>query len=257
MTDLIDVLRGFPGLSHLKLEEDDIESVAEMELLKCANLIAEAANSLLDIKPPRNNNVISQEGINAAIMEAAKSIANATGLLIEKAVICQRERKEVSVNLNDKYQNDPTWANGLISAAQSVAGAVQQLVKACNQAVAGEAQEEALIATARAVSAATSHLCSASKAKADPNAPSQRNLAKAAKAVALTTASLVKAAHAASEFAEEDDDDDDVQSIGVAGGMRMRMEQQTKILSLEKMLEDERKRMLNQRKNKYSNARKN
>eukprot|EP01129_Flabellula_baltica_P008869 TRINITY_DN3549_c0_g2_i1.p1 TRINITY_DN3549_c0_g2~~TRINITY_DN3549_c0_g2_i1.p1 ORF type:complete len:2490 (-),score=653.15 TRINITY_DN3549_c0_g2_i1:73-6657(-) len=257
MNDLVDVLRRFPGCSLLKLEEDDIESVAELELMKCAQIIAEAANSLLTIKPSRNTGVISQDGINAAIMDAARAIASATGKLIEMAVIAQRERKETTVHLGEKYQNDPTWANGLISAAQAVAGAVQQLVKSCNSAVQGEAEEEALVATARAVASATAHLVSASKAKADPLAPSQRNLSKAAQAVALTTSELVKAAHAAAEFAEESDDDDDLSSYGLAGGRVKQMEQQSKILSLEKMLEDERRRMLNQRKAKYSKARNN
>lgn len=47
------------------------------------------------------------------------------------------------------YKRDPQWAQGLISAAKTVAGAVQHLVSASNNAAQGNASEEALIVAAQ------------------------------------------------------------------------------------------------------------
>eukprot|EP01130_Rhizamoeba_saxonica_P008405 TRINITY_DN3396_c0_g2_i1.p1 TRINITY_DN3396_c0_g2~~TRINITY_DN3396_c0_g2_i1.p1 ORF type:complete len:2486 (-),score=723.71 TRINITY_DN3396_c0_g2_i1:1285-8742(-) len=253
----VSALNKLPGAENLKLEDDskDIESVAEQELMNCANIIAEAAASLLDLKPKRRGGLLNQDDINNAILTAAKSIAVATGRLIECASVCQSERKNEIKAEGARYNNDPTWANGLISAAQSVAAAVTELVKAANSAVQGEAGEEALIATARAVAASTAHLRAASRARADPDAPSQRKLAQAAKAVAKSTGELVSAAHTASEFADEFLDDGEGDEFGQVGGAKRNMEQQVKIMSLEKSIEEERRRMLDMRKAKYANAR--
>jgi len=169
------------------------------------------------------------------------------------ASICQRERKDTQTRLGSKYQNDPTWANGLISAAQQVAAAVQQLVRAANATILGEAGEEAIIASSRAVAQATAHLVAASRAKSDPNSNSQSNLQRAAKSVAVATSELLAAARAATEFQElNQDEEDDLNSFGFAGGRVKQLEQQSKILGLEKEIEMQRRQMHDQRKAKYS-----
>jgi len=154
--------------------------------------------------------------------------------------------------LGSKYQNDPTWANGLISAAQQVAAAVQQLVKAANAVVRGEQGEEALVACAMAVAQATAHLVAAARAKSDPDSVSQRKLQEAARAVTKATTELQAAAKAVSDFAElKEVEEDDLNSFGVSG-IQQSLEQQTLILGLEKQIEEERKFMLNKRKAKYT-----
>jgi hypothetical protein len=75
-----------------------------------------------------------------------------------------------------KYHNDPTWANGLISASKAVAGGVKMLVTAANNAVQHKAEQEALVAAARTVASATAHLVTASRVKADPFSTTQQNL---------------------------------------------------------------------------------
>ena len=44
------------------------------------------------------------------------------------------------------YRKDPTWAQGLISAAKAVAAATSQLIETANKAVHGEIEGEAVIA---------------------------------------------------------------------------------------------------------------
>jgi len=195
--------------------------------------------------------------INEAILDAATAIARATGTLVQTAAVAQRERADQKRQPGSKYQNDPTWANGLISAAQQVSGSVQSLVAAANNAAQGQAEEEALVASARSVAAATAHLVAAAKAKADPSSQAQRNLGNAAKAVANATSQLVAAANKAGQFELENEaEEESVTTFNSAAGKTKELEQQMRILRLEKELEKERVRMAGLRKAKYAEAKK-
>jgi len=244
---------------QLEDTKNDLDKVAEEELRKCADIISKAAATLLAYKPPPREKkipgVLDQFDINEAIVKAAQAIASATGTLVSNAYDAQRERVELKYKNPAKagrYANDPTWANGLISASHSVAGSVQALVSSANNAAAGKAEEEALVASARSVASATAHLVSASKAKSDPNSKAQQSLTSAAKSVATATSQLVTAAGQAAQFTEQEEESDPNQfNFGSAGGKAKELEQQTLILKLEKELERERKRMMNMRKAKY------
>lgn len=128
----------------------DLDSLAEQELLKCAQIIADAAATLMQARPKKTvkkvPGTIDQQDINDAILDAASAIASATGMLVKAAAVAQSERvKKIKETPGQKkYMADPTWANGLISAAQNVAGAVSQLVKSANESVEGKAQEEGM-----------------------------------------------------------------------------------------------------------------
>jgi len=263
---LVMALRKLPNSEHITLQEAgiDLDAKVEQELLKCAKIIEEAAKTLLASKPPprekKTPGVIDKMDINDAILDAATAIARATGTLVQTAAIAQRERSEMKSKPGAKYQNDPTWANGLISAAQQVSGSVQALVVAANSAAQGEAEEEALVASARGVAAATAHLVAAAKAKADPNSQSQRQLSAAAKAVANATSQLVQAANKAGQWKDEEEGEDEeaagALNFSTAAGKAKELEQQMRILRLEKELEKERVRMAGIRKAKYADAKK-
>jgi len=265
INNLVEALKKLPNAQNITLEEKggDLDKKAEEELLKCAEVIRNAAKMLLSSKPaPKEKKipgVIDQMDINNAIIDAATAIAQATGTLVSHAYDAQRERVEAKKKPGAKrYQNDPTWANGLISASHNVAGSVQALVKAANKAAEGKAEEEELVATARSVASATAHLVSASKAKADPNSQSQHALGQAAKAVANATSQLVSAASQASAF-QEKEEEEDISSFSFGTGAASKakeLEQQMRILKLEKDLEKERQRMGAMRKAKYQGEKK-
>lgn len=158
--------------------------------------------SLAAIKPRQvatSGGMLNQDDLNDAILSSARSIAQATHSLIVCAERAQAKRGDDGTDPASKYNVDPTWANGLISAAQSVASSVKTLVGASNASVEGKAQEAALVASARAVAQSTAHLVAASKAKSDPFSREIMDLSEAAKTVATTTSSLVEAAHAAAK----------------------------------------------------------
>jgi len=252
---LVEALRKLPNAQNVTLEDkDDLDKVAEEELRKCASIIAEAAKALASAKPERKTpkipGVLDRIDIDTAIVDAAQAIANATGILVQHAYSAQRERVEKKRQPGQRYRNDPTWANGLISASHGVADSVQSLVKAANKAASGNADEEELVATARGVAAATAHLVSASRAKADPNSTAHKSLSDAAKAVATATSTLVTAAAKAGNLADEAKAEEDAINtpFGGAAGKAKELESQIKILKLEKELERERQRMLQRRK---------
>jgi talin len=254
--NVVTALRALPNAKDLSLEESsNLENLAESELLNAARVIEEAAKTLMNAKPrrtkPKVEGVVDEEDIVDAIIDAARAITTATGTLVAAAAVAQKERK-TSLNSGalNKYRNDPTWANGLISAAKNVAGGVKMLVQASNSAVQGKAEEEHLVAAARAVAAATAHLVTASRVKADSNSKAQQNLTNAAKAVANATNELVKAAQHASNFEKEEEVVVAGSGIGVA---TQEFNQQAEILRLERELNRARQGLSKIRKERYSN----
>ena len=163
----------------------------------------------------------------------------------------QKGHAEKKQNL---YRRDPAWAKGLISAAQAVAGSVKSLVTAANGAASGNAEEEALIASAKGVAAATARLVYASRTKADPFSPTQKSLSAAAKSVASATKQLVEAARSAQQVSDQIEAKPDWDGMGETEKKKQELEQQTKILKLAKELESAQKHLLDMRKKEYQEA---
>jgi len=187
----------------------DFDSIAEQELRKAAKMIEDAANRLLTSRPRQvtESDVLSEEDINSAILDAARAITVATGSLVKAAVLAQRERiaKQRDPKTKHFYRADPAWANGLISAAQAVGGTTQDLVTSANGFVRHEEgmDDALLISAARQVAAATARLMAASRAKSDPFSETHANLGNASKEVGNATKLLVEAARKAAEWVNQ------------------------------------------------------
>eukprot|EP01090_Pellita_catalonica_P014025 TRINITY_DN3475_c0_g2_i1.p1 TRINITY_DN3475_c0_g2~~TRINITY_DN3475_c0_g2_i1.p1 ORF type:complete len:1086 (+),score=325.41 TRINITY_DN3475_c0_g2_i1:91-3348(+) len=243
-----------PGGEGLTLEEDtgeDLDVLAEKELQACAKVIENAARMLIDRPPSANIDDSALADVTEAILAAAIAIAQATAILVRAAHGAQRERVAKGNNPKTKhlYRKDPTWANGLISAAQKVAATTQHLVGSANDAAQGTAEEEVLVASAHAVAASTAQLVSASRAKAAQGSKTQMQLDAAAKAVAAATAQLVEAARAAAEAEREATTGSTKYELDSSA--KAEMEQKIEILRLEKQLEDARRALAQKRKNQY------
>jgi len=244
---------------HVTKASNDIESLAEKELLGAANAIQKCVEKLLKAQESARNRAAAQEisveeqNITEAILEAARTIAQSTGVLVSAATIAQQEFQKLSKEprTQNVYRRDPTWAEGLISAAKTVAGSVQHLVTAGNQAALGQASEEALVVAAKAVSAATTQLVTASTVKADPNSVAQKSLRSAASQVTSATDALVAAARNAAKWEEEQETHAASEKYSLPDSKIKEMEKQMEILRLEKQLEKARKDMLNARKAEY------
>jgi len=249
-------LKKLPNTDDIQLEQpnNDLDSLAESELLKCADIIAKAAETLRSYRPPprvKLTSVVDSQDISEAILDAAMAIAQATGQLVQTAAVAQQERTKVNKKQGSTYHTDPMWAQGLVSAAQSVAASVQQVVKSANSAASGSADEDALTASAKAVATSTAHLVSASRAKADPNTETQYKLRAAAKSVNDAKDSLVIAASTATEF-NRPEDVIEIPDITSAKGKVMEMESEMKVLKFEKDLEVARRQLAAMRKQRYN-----
>jgi len=264
LNGLVEALRLLPNAAKLTLEEPvlelvedhSLENMAEDELRRCAKLIEDAANTLLQAKPrtkPRVEGVVEKEDIDEAILNGVRAIAGATNTLVKASEVTQRERRDIAGKTGAKYHVDANWANGLISAAQAVAGSVQALVKGANGTVQGKAIQGELVAAAHAVAQATAHLVSASKTKSDPDSAAVRNLGGAAKQVANATSRLVEAANQAARLKEQEEEGgvEDYANTNFAILQRKELEQQVKIAGLEAELEKERRKLAAMRKARY------
>lgn len=251
LQELVDAVRMLPGAGELKLEEDsaqDLEEVASNELSSAVKMIEAATKSLMAAKPEKQENIkFDTTDVQGAIFDAAIAIAKATTVLVTAAASTQKDRVGKQQQNPSVYRKDPMWANGLISAAKQVAGVTQQLVNSANKAVEGKAQEEELIAVARMVAASTAQLVSASRAKSSDK--SHALLQEAAKAVANATSQLVAAAKSATEALNEAQEEE--LASNYTNSAVKQLEQQMKILKLEKDLERARSSVLNARKKEY------
>jgi len=172
--------------------------------------------------------------INAALLTATGAIADATQKLVATAEAAQVERCQSTNKRVIKYNADPTWANGLISATSLVNSSIQHLVKSANDAVDGKGQES-LVSATRNVAQATAHLVQASKAKSNPTVATK--LSAAAKLVANATAKLVEASNRANEIKNMSQEEDLSNLVATDETRVQELEQQMKILKLENELE--------------------
>jgi len=232
--------------SFYRTGADNMEDLAEKELQGASDNIEKCVEQLqLATEAARERMVakqvdIDEQNITEAILESCQAIAKSTAVLIQAATAVQLDYNKLANNPQSKvaYKRDPQWAQGLISAARTVTGSVQHLVKAANAAAQGEASEEALIVAAQSVSAATTQLVTASSVtSANVSTGNQSRLTDSAKKVAAATASLVKAAKDAATYSEEQQRDEDEAAYGLSESKIREMEQQMAILRLEKQLE--------------------
>jgi hypothetical protein len=146
LQDLVKLSRTLPGGSSITVDEgelasDDLEEVAEKELMNAAKKIEEAAAALLAArpkpKPKPAGALLDTQDIAITIVDASSTIAQAVAKLVQAAAVAQSKRRQAT-KISGRYRRDPMWANGLISAARSVSESTHQLVFSANKAVQGK-----------------------------------------------------------------------------------------------------------------------
>merc|ERR1711879_976913 len=237
---------------------DDLTDKATNELMNAARVIEEAAKTLLEAKKRAEEKAKSSNpgdmDVAGSIVGGAMAITDAIKTLIQYATILQKENVEAGRARGDStvYKKDVAWSEGLISAACSVAGSVQDLVNKANGVVSGDVENEALVVSSRQVAAATAQLLVASRVRSDPNSKNQQSLEAASKAVSQATRTLVMAAQ--TEVKRETVEEDTRASLNGLSLTEVKireMEQQAEILKLEKQLETSRVRLASMRKAQY------
>jgi len=185
------------------------------------------------------------------ILEAARSIAGATAMLVKAASAAQTEL--VTQGKIGAYapnlEEDSQWSQGLVSAAQMVAAATHNLCDAANAMVQGMGSEEKLISAAKQVAASTAQLLMACKVKADADSRAMVRLQSAGNAVKKATEALVRSAQKAGGNYDTEDEVD-VSGLRVQG-MKQLIEVQQTVLEKEKELELARRHLDAFRRKKY------
>ncbi|KAJ3334718.1 sla2 Src-like adaptor 2, partial [Gonapodya sp. JEL0774] len=235
--------------------EGDIAGTVENELLNAAKAIEEAAARISRLMgEPIEGATATDKQVNASILEATMAITGAIANLIKAATATQSEIVAHGRGGSTKtafYKKNNRWTEGLISAAKAVAFATNLLVDAADGVVKGTRKLEELVVAATEVSAATTQLVAASRVKGVANSKSQEKLEAAAVAVREATKLLVKAARDASKRSAEERAVAEVSSMSANQIRIADMEQQVKILELERDLTTARQKLAEMRRKAY------
>lgn len=269
LSDLVKAINQLPNAKNLSVEElsTDKGSEADSEMDKTAKLILDAASKLdasrAEIASRKANarnttssqaeldRLLRQGEVAEQILSAARAITSATATLVACAAVCQKERKQLPGPVGQRYRNDPTWNNGLISAARSVSDAVVFLVRTANTVLDNKQDEDALVVAAKGIATSTAQLVTASKVRGpNANSKSQTDLSDAAKAVAQATNQLMVATRNASDVAAETASSSN-DAYDPLNGKVKEFEEQMRILKLERELLNARKNLGDMRKAQY------
>ena len=259
MTKLGQVVKDVEGLVPKDIslitagqKEDELGDVVEREMMAAAKAIEEATSRLMGIKSQPSQHI--NRDVHTAIFDSTLAITSAIATLIKCATITQQEIVSQGKGGGSKgafYKKNNRWTEGLISAAKSVAVATTHLVETADGLVQGKKSLEQLAVAANEVSAATTQLVAAARVKAGIYSKTQERLESAAKAVRQATDGLVKAAKQASQKSAEERILEEVKSMGAHEFKVKEMEQQVRILELEKELNMARQKLGEMRKSTY------
>jgi len=238
--------------------EDDIGDVVEREMMNAARVIEDAVARLNELmkKPKEPSLNLAQTQVHDVILESVMAITSAIANLIKCATAAQQEIVAEGRGTTTKsafYKKNNKWTEGLISAAKSVAIATNYLVEAADGVISGTHKIEQLVVAATEVSAATTQLVAASRVKAVSFSKTQDKLEMASVAVRKATQALVKAAKEASKKTEEDAFAD-IKNMTYHELKVKEMEQQVKILELERDLNTARQRLAEMRRATYQES---
>jgi len=252
INDVVAAARELPGGAKLQLVEDqgeDVDELAEKQLLETSKVIESAAKVLASTKPAQREVIAGFDATEIVehILEASRAITSATNNLVKSATEAQKMRVQASRDPKTKhlYHKDPTWSNALINASKAVAAAQEVMTKSAQKLAKGgddAADEQALVNAAKELAKATTQLVATSRAKADPTSRIQQKLSEASKAVTTATNTLMNAAKVAMERQEEAKQAEiDARGLKMTDEQLRGLENNARILKLEKQLEDARK----------------
>lgn len=252
---LVGVVTKMPGGSGLVLHSaEDLEKRTDSELSAAVEYVKRVVSALPKVAATAPQlgqtdlSTLSEKHLSEAMTRAVHEIAENTQRLIITSMQAEQESRAKGAS---KYRADPTWANGLISASNQVASGVGRLVAAIEKASRGELDEEELVANAKHVATSVKHLYMAARTRQGVTDKTASDISEASKAVARSTADVVKAAQQAGDLKHQKESQGRKRGASVtagAAGIAQKLEQQAAILRLEKQLEDARRGLLKMNK---------
>lgn len=233
-------------IKSITVNVEDISSLVESEMKNAAYAVEQAAKRIDEL-------IRRDLNVHVAILDAAKALTSIISNLIIRATESQIEIVNQSKGVASSgafYKKNNKWTEGLISAAKAVAYATTYLVECADGLINGTHSMEQLIVSAQEVSVSTTQLVSASRVKSVAYSNVQTRLEEAAVAVRDATKLLVRAAKEASKLTLESNTFES-HSLGRHQYKVVEMEQQVKILEIEKELQNARYKLGEIRKSGY------
>jgi len=227
---------------------------------EAAKAIEAATKRLMEMMnnaPKRQEVSVAEMNVHQALLNSTMAITNAIGQLMKAATLSQQEivaKGKGTASASQFYKKNNRWTDGLISAARMIVIATSNLVSTADGIIKGTHNLEQLVVATHEVAASTAQLVAASRVKADRGSHTQENLENASKAVTEATKLLVKASQEWSAKNAEDEKKKNLYDFTNASVSQMKkkdMEQQVKILTLEKELNLARRLLLEMRKQNY------
>lgn len=211
-----------------------------------------------EISPPPTNSIQQipdiiepNHLISDTIMEYAKDIALAVTNLVNASLDLQKEIGIEDPKSSGKYHEDPTWEKGFLSTGLGVAASISLLIKYANAAYRGENDVHHLVAAAKSVYTATSHLVVISRVKAPYESPSMEKLDQISKYISEVTGKLVDHVKTLNNVSNESTTHSASVDKAKLSQRVHNLEKQVRIHKLEKKLEEARNNLLKWRKNRY------
>ncbi|KAI3659302.1 hypothetical protein MP638_003518 [Amoeboaphelidium occidentale] len=254
---MIKVTEGLVQKSVEVSKEEDLSSFVDNELTNAAKSIEEAAALLAKLLGAPRDPKLTQTDVQVhnSILESVKSITDAIARLIICATHSQQEIVANGKGTGSSaafYKKNSRWMEGLISAAKAVATATRFLVDTADGVVHGTKSMEQLLVSAHEVSSSVAQLVAASRVKSIRGSKTQDKLELASKAVTDACKLLLDAAEKArAQSAKDKEVVVEYDKLTPHELKKREMEQQVHILTLEKTLQDARKKLGEMRRVNY------
>ncbi|KAL7719051.1 Talin [Entamoeba marina] len=250
-------------------KEEEIQDAATKELMGAANkndykkeqedaynaaVAANNAAAAQQIQKKKSSKFFNEGELSVAILENAQSLINYTSDLISTATTAQKELtgEDKPVEKREVYNKDANWEEGLISAAKTVTGCIQYLVKAANdQVIHNKPSEAMLVACAKSVAANAIQLQTASQVKMNPDNPLHTQLSGTIQKLIQSQNNLVKTVSAGADARQE------APPIKARNQQQLRimlMEASVNITNIEKELQQAQDELLRMRRARYGKA---
>ena len=249
LSKCITFINSFENESEQNQQIKNMSEFVNSEITNAVTVIKDAIDLLNSLKCDISIKFSTTE---SAILDGTIALTEAISHLIKCATIVQNEivsQGKGTGSVESFYKKHHRWTEGLISAAKTVAYATKFLVEIAEGVVRKTRTMDELIVASRDVTASTAQLVASARVKASRDSKFQWNLEEAASAVNQATKILlsgVEKLNTSEETLNEEFSKFSIQQLKVH-----EMNQQVKILSLERSLQDARKELGLMRKASY------
>ncbi|XP_063820633.1 huntingtin-interacting protein 1-related protein isoform X1 [Pseudophryne corroboree] len=241
----------------LDIKQEELGDMVDKEMASTSAAIEDAVRRIEEMmnQARKDTSGVKLE-VNERILNSCTDLMKAIRLLVITSTDLQKEIVEGgrgAATTQEFYAKNSRWTEGLISASKAVGWGATQLVESADKVVLHKGKYEELIVGSHEIAASTAQLVAASKVKADQNSKNLPKLQQCSRHVNEMAANVVASTKSGQEQIE-DKDTMDFSGMSLIKLKKEEMESQVKVLELENMLQNERMRLGDLRKQHYSLA---